>query len=348
MLHARRAATRLPRALGEEKYRIHYRTSAVHHNMLSLASSSLSYAGVATAPVTQRAVPVRMQAKLETLPLVTRPDYLDGTLAADQGLDPLGFVTKYGDFKVSVPALKTTEAEPTMEYKNLKKVLKQEFYGFEIALGPNTKDNERTLMWMREAEVKHARLAMLAAAGWPLAELWHGGLSNLVGAPYQLDVTQGRSLSVLNGGLGEVAPFLLLVALFTSYVECSTLDNVYGLTATGKTMKPNGQLVMKSYVPGDCGFDPLNLYGYFGQNIGVMEQMRRDKDPAYAFQLAEEARREMETTEIKNGRLAMLAITGFAFQEAVWGTPVVDQTPIFFTFFGDVLAPGALKSLGLF
>ena len=105
---------------------------------------------------------------------------------------------------------------------------------------------------------------------------------------------------------------------------------------------------MKSYVPGDCGFDPLNLYNWFGQNVGVMEQMRAERDPEYAFQMIEEARREMETAEIKNGRLAMLAITGYAFQEAAWGTPVVDQTPIFFTFFGDVLAPGALQSLGLF
>lgn len=44
----------------------------------------------------------------------------------------------------------------------------------------------------------------------------------------------------------------------------------------------------------------------------------------------------------------MLAITGYAFQEALWGTPVVDQTPIFFTFFGDVLAPGSTASLGLY
>ena len=84
-------------------------------------------------------------------------------------------------------------------------------------------------------------------------------------------------------------------------VECKTLDNVYGLTATGKTIN-NGQLVMKSYVPGDCGFDPLNLDGYFGQTVGVMEKMRGDTDPAYAFELAEEARRQMETTELKNGR----------------------------------------------
>ena len=150
------------------------------------------------------------------------------------------------------------------------------------------------------------------------------------------------------GGLGEVAPFMLAVFLAISWVEASTLDQVYGLTATGKTMKPDGTLVMKSYVPGDCGFDPLNLYGWFSSNMGVMDQMNAKADPEYAFRLTEYYRREMETAELKNGRLAMLGITGFAFQEALWGTPVVDQTPIFFTFFGDVLAPGAFASLGLF
>ena len=309
--------------------------------MLSIASSTSALLGSARAPG-----PVM---KLESpIPGVTRPDYLDGTLAGDVGLDPLNFVDRYSSVTVSVPAMKTNTVEPSMSYQNVKSVKKQELYMLPIPLGPNTQNTQRSLMWMREAEVKHARLAMLAAAGWPLAELWHGGLANLVGMPYGLEVTQGRSLSVLNGGLGTVAPFLALAFIAASVVECSTLDQVYGLTATGKTMKPNGQVVMKSYVPGDCGFDPLNLYNWFGQNVGVMEQMRAERDPEYAFQMIEEARREMETAEIKNGRLAMLAITGYAFQEAAWGTPVVDQTPIFFTFFGDVLAPGALQSLGLF
>ena len=86
----------------------------------------------------------------------------------------------------------------------------------------------------------------------------------------------------------------------------------------------------------------------FGANMGVMDKMYADNDPGYALRLAEYHRKEMETAELKNGRLAMLAITGYAFQEALYGTPVVDQTPLFFTFFGDVLAPGALQSLGLF
>ena len=42
-----------------------------------------------------------------------------------------------------------------------------------------------------------------------------------------------------------------------------------GLTRTGLTMKKDGRLVVKSYTPGDLGFDPLGLYGWFGQNVGA-------------------------------------------------------------------------------
>merc|ERR1719353_2294271 len=38
------------------------------------------------------------------------------------------------------------------------------------------------LSFYREAEIKHARLAMLAAAGWPLAEKLNGPLSSMIGA----------------------------------------------------------------------------------------------------------------------------------------------------------------------
>ena len=38
----------------------------------------------------------------------------------------------------------------------------------------------------------------------------------------------------------------------------------------------------------------------------------------------------MEKTEIKNGRLAMIAITFYAFSEFVTKVPVVQQTPFLF------------------
>ena len=95
-----------------------------------------------------------------------RPSYLDGSLAADGGFDPLGFCVNG---------------------------LPNGMPGTFSATQPSDSDLKANLMWMREAEIKHSRLAMLAAAGWPLAELWHGGLAGALGAPYALQATQGRS-----------------------------------------------------------------------------------------------------------------------------------------------------------
>ena len=33
---------------------------------------------------------------------------------------------------------------------------------------------QQSVAWMRESELKHGRLAMLAVAGWPMAELYSG------------------------------------------------------------------------------------------------------------------------------------------------------------------------------
>ena len=64
---------------------------------------------------------------------------------------------------------------------------------------------------------------------------------------------------------------------------------------------------VNNYTPGDLGFDPLGVF---------------PKDEA--------GRKNMQLAEIKNGRLAMIAITAFAVQEAVSSTGVVDETPFFF------------------
>ena len=41
-------------------------------------------------------------------------------------------------------------------------------------------------------------------------------------------------------------------------------------------------------------------------------------------------KKTMQTAEIKNGRLAMIAITAFAFQEFATGVSVVQETPYLF------------------
>jgi hypothetical protein len=56
-----------------------------------------------------------------------------------------------------------------------------------------------SLLNMREAELKHSRLAMLAAVGWPLAELFDTKIAGFLGLEPALTST-GASPSVLNGG----------------------------------------------------------------------------------------------------------------------------------------------------
>ena len=45
----------------------------------------------------------------------------------------------------------------------------------------------------------------------------------------------------------------------------------------------------------------------------------------------------MRLAEIKNGRLAMIAVVGFAFQEAITKIGVVDETPVFFYPLGQAM-----------
>lgn len=150
-----------------------------------------------------------------------------------------------------------------------------------------------SLINMREAEIKHSRLAMLAVVGWPLAELWDKKIASFLGMTDALTST-GASPSLLNGGLDKIEPeywaiVLALAGIFENESRCEREEKG------------------KDYVVGDCGFDPLNFF---------------PEDKA--------AQIEMQTKEIKNGRVAMMAIVGFAVQEALYRTPVVAETPAFF------------------
>lgn len=64
------------------------------------------------------------------------------------------------------------------------------------------KDSSKFLAW-REAEIKHGRLAMLAAFGWPISELYHYKISKVIGMDDLLAKGE-RAPSVLNGGLDNL------------------------------------------------------------------------------------------------------------------------------------------------
>lgn len=145
----------------------------------------------------------------------------------------------------------------------------------------------------REAEVKHARLAMLAAAGWPISELFDKKIASIFGLTPVLDAAD-RAPSLLNGGLGKISPFYWI-----SVLGLAAAIDLYGIKQS-RSGKPD-------YFPGNLGFDPLGVF---------------PKDA--------EGQKWMQTAEIKNGRLAMIAITAFAFQEFATKLGVVDETPVFF------------------
>merc|ERR1711920_848226 len=129
-------------------------------------------------------------------------------------------------------------------------------YGFD-PLGLGT---DETLVPFREAELKHARLAMLAAVAWPLQEIFHPILvdslhaSGWVNTYDMMAETSGKSPSLLNGGLEqwETAPVLMLAIFCASTLELTDL----------KTRQADGLAwneYRKSERPGDFGFDPLNI-----------------------------------------------------------------------------------------
>ena len=131
---------------------------------------------------------------------------------ADYGFDPLGFA------KVSYPRFGLPEDE-LLRTNNL-----------------------------RDAELRHGRLAMLAAAAWPIQELVHPSLAKLAGAPELL--SDGRSPSILNGGLvaGPVPAFLLATAAAIGYLD---------VQAEAK----KAEYPAEDWIPGYYGFDPLNIVG---------------------------------------------------------------------------------------
>lgn len=157
-----------------------------------------------------------------------------------------------------------------------------------------------TLLWMREAELKHSRLAMLAAIGWPLSELWHKQIAQAFGLESILAGKSGSlAPSLLNGGLSSVyaTGMLIMSIIIAGLLEGQAMNKGDIFISNEKS---------KDYVPGDFKFDPLNLY-----------KIRGDK-------------KTMELTEIKNGRMAMMAITFYAFSEFATKLPVIEQTPFLF------------------
>eukprot|EP00600_Ochromonadales_sp_CCMP1393_P005847 CAMPEP_0174961582 /NCGR_PEP_ID=MMETSP0004_2-20121128/4323_1 /TAXON_ID=420556 /ORGANISM="Ochromonas sp., Strain CCMP1393" /LENGTH=213 /DNA_ID=CAMNT_0016210049 /DNA_START=117 /DNA_END=758 /DNA_ORIENTATION=- len=167
-----------------------------------------------TAQTTSSRVSTALNVRSKSVPFAEQPPALDGTLAGDVGFDPVGFSSMWSDKDWSqqiVPDIWPESGERT----------------------PIS-----TIEWMREAEVKHGRVCMLAVLGWVAVD---AGLrfpgDMFASIPNSL---AAHNTAVENGSMG----FLLFVVGMLEIVGGAALfDQAKG---SGRT-------------PGDFSFDPLNF-----------------------------------------------------------------------------------------
>ena len=145
----------------------------------------------------------------------------------------------------------------------------------------------------REAEVTHGRVSMLAVLGFLAQEKAHF-----------LFVEPDKDIGPAIRHLDEVRAVspAFFEGLGFAIALCELFRSQQGwLNPTKAGLGDFPRLLDDEYYPGDVGFDPLGL---------------KPTDPVEFA--------EMQTKELQNGRLAMLAIAGFVAQEAVGGETVLN------------------------
>ena len=140
--------------------------------------------------------------------------------------------------------------------------------------------SEGRALFYREVEIKHGRVAMLATVGFALAEQWHPLFGGNVDVPSYIAWQETP--------LQDWMPLVGLVIMIHELTSVFTFNSPFG----GEIFS-----IRSDYASGDLGWDPLGL---------------KPTDAA--------ALKEMQTKEINNGRLAMIAVAGMIGQELAQGS----------------------------
>jgi hypothetical protein len=164
--------------------------------------------------------------------------------------------------------------------------------GFFDPLGLSTTVSGGKMLFYREVELKHGRIAMLASLGMLVGEQFHPLFGGDIDAPAFVAFQQTPLQNFWPAVVAAIAiPEILSVFTFQE----------------PKLKSSEGELwAMKlDHEPGDLGFDPLGL---------------KPKDP--------KALKEMQNKELNNGRLAMIAAAGMIAQEYATGHKLFGETGI--------------------
>ena len=141
------------------------------------------------------------------------------------------------------------------------------------------KVSEAKIRFYREVEIKHSRVAMLAAVGFPLAEQFHPLFGGKIDVPSYIAFQETP--------LQTFWPAVMITLSVFEVFSVFSFNSPFG----GETWS-----IRSDHEAGNLGFDPLGL------------------KPTDAAELA-----VMQTKELNNGRLAMIAAAGMIMQELATG-----------------------------
>eukprot|EP00526_Cylindrotheca_closterium_P020881 CAMPEP_0113641496 /NCGR_PEP_ID=MMETSP0017_2-20120614/21784_1 /TAXON_ID=2856 /ORGANISM="Cylindrotheca closterium" /LENGTH=209 /DNA_ID=CAMNT_0000552841 /DNA_START=98 /DNA_END=727 /DNA_ORIENTATION=- /assembly_acc=CAM_ASM_000147 len=158
-------------------------------------------------------------------------------------------------------------------------------------LGFAAKADEGTLKRYREAELTHGRVAMLATVGFLVGEAVES----------KTFIFNGEVTGPAITHLAQVNP-VFWVLLGAGIAKAETERAEIGWVEPKDVPFDKPGVLRETYIPGNLGFDPLGL---------------KPED--------EEEFKIMQTKELQNGRLAMLAAAGFLAQELVDGKGILEH-----------------------
>merc|ERR1719161_3325455 len=157
--------------------------------------------------------------------------------------------------------------------------------GYFDPLGFSTQLSTGKLLFYREVELKHGRVAMLASLGLLVGEQFHPLFGGNIDVPAIFAFQQTP--------LETFWPAVVAAIAIPEIYSVFTFEEPGGKIGGGESWAMKTDVDRK---PGDLGFDPLGL---------------KPKDPAEFL--------EMQNKELNNGRLAMIAAAGMIAQELATG-----------------------------
>jgi len=151
-----------------------------------------------------------------------------------------------------------------------------------------------TMRRYREAELTHGRVSMLAVLGFLVGEFVEGSSFLFSG-------------SISGPGITHLAqaPVAFWIPLTVLIGASESVRLNIGWVDPKDVPYDQPGLLRKDYTPGDIGFDPLGLKPNDAEELKVMQ-----------------------TKEIQNGRVAMIAASGFLAQELVNGKGILENLGI--------------------